>query len=139
MYEAAVAGTADLVLLGTDNKDKSIPLTMLEVNYNGTWIINPLERQKFSDSDSTLYTSGKNSMIIECQYCTSEIYDNEAFAKLINAMDREQNIDAFFSPTYILYHDYIGSNLHLECAKKTHSPTQELLPWPAWNEVWSSF
>lgn len=42
MYEAAVAGTADLVLLGTDNKDKSIPLTMLEVNYNGTWIINPL-------------------------------------------------------------------------------------------------
>lgn len=139
MYEAAVAGTADQVLLGTDNKDKSIPLTMLEVNYNGTWIINPLERQKFSDSDSTLYTSGKNSMIIECQYCTSEIYDNEAFAKLINAMDREQNIDAFFSPTYILYHDYIGSNLHLECAKKTHSPTKELLPWQAWNEVWSSF
>lgn len=134
-------GSSDLLLLGAES-NASVPVTMLEANSNGTWVLSPLVfsgMNKRDGLDGNEYINGAGSMIIECQYGAGEQVTYSQVAAWVDAMDRDQNTNTGMAATYNLYHGYIGSNSRLKCATKLYSTNTIATEWRSWNDVWSSF
>lgn len=69
MYEDVAVG--NVVLLGGQSNNTNFPISMLEANANGTWILNIMENNNLNkrdgvDGDQYLRDSG--SIVVECQY-----------------------------------------------------------------------
>lgn len=142
MGDDLYSGNVDLVLLTNHNNTDQFPITMLEANHNGTWLLNFLEHNtlaKRDGLDGDQYIQGAGGLVVECQYGAGVQADYWQVDKWVGDMTAKQGIEDQLSATYNVFHGYIGSDSRLKCATKLYSTQQDMSQWRSWDDVWRAF
>lgn len=142
MYEDVAVWNADLLLFGGQSDDTSFPISMLEANANGTWILNIMENNNLSKRDgvdSDQCVNGSESIVVECQYGAGAGNTYQAVQDLVDLESVKRDYRTIMSTTYNFHHGYVGDNFRLKCTTKIYTNNQDMSCWRHWSDVWSSF